>query len=98
MHLSTLRNKDSSEWNISIDSAFLGLTDTHRNTLFAPSVQIFLTKLLFQDHFKRKMNKFCNFCPECSFHGTQIDWHNLTVTAQTMQPDPRYKQNWVFTL
>ena len=42
----TLCSKDSGEWDISTDSAFLGLTDSQMN--FAPSAQIFPQNRIFR--------------------------------------------------
>ena len=56
------------------------------------------------DHFWHKWPNFVIFPrSECSFHGSQNDWHDLAFSTQklvwkTMQPDPKYIQNWFLTL
>ena len=75
--------KSAGEWDISTDSKSLGLTDTHMKTRFAPSVQIYM---FFRPFFLVKRQNFVIFSrSECSFHGTQNYWHDLTASTRKLR-------------
>ena len=102
--IDSLCNKDSGVWDISTDSTSLGLTDTQMNTRFAPLAHIFPQNGLFWTIFE-VIGQILSVLSrsECSFHGTQNDRQDLTVSTQksvwkTMHPDPRYIQNCFLTL